>query len=307
MLSPRHLLLLACFSAAPLHAHDELDSESRQRPLNQDLLLNEEGEGPIPKIMAGWYQDQDTDLDAGGTFSSREFRLRAPLYGTSIGDDLRIGVLAKYSYQQIETSSDAGLYDHDLHRLTLDMVTYYNRQDSPWFFWGRVAPGIAYDLDAELSDAVTGSLIASVGYKFSETFSFAAGAYAGESFGEFVVYPAVGFRWDVHEYLRLELVPPSLTLTWEPIDRAKIHLSAFPGGGGWAIETDDDRFDEIDYRNIRIGVGVDYELRTRLWASAWTGANLFQKLEYREDGHVRYESDLDDSVFFFLGLRYEIW
>ena len=264
---------------------------------------------PRASVRAGFYFNGDTDFDdTGSEFGFNEWRIEAPVFGKSVGD-LRYSAVARYRFSQMDfTRPEAPLGDQDLHGLELRMDALWQPEGQDWYLWGRLKPESYSDLDS-ISDGLGVSGILSVGYEFNEGLSLALGGYFGRSFGDYTFYPSLGVIWDISDRWTLRLVPPDLTVTHEVSESFRVLLSAFPGGGSWNIDPEENGgIDRVDYLDVRLAVGCEARFRDNWWWSLWAGGNLFQQVELQaEDGDTAFDDDLRDSLFLYTGLRYDIW
>jgi hypothetical protein len=76
--------------------------------------------------------------------------------------------------------------------------------------------------------------------------------------GDIKLLPVGGLLWRPDPALRIELVFPSPRVDWQLTAERRLYLRGGLGGGSWAVERDTFVDDLVSYRELQLGIGLEY-------------------------------------------------
>ncbi|TLD68520.1 hypothetical protein FEM03_22200 [Phragmitibacter flavus] len=264
----------------------------------------------IPPDIAGYgvgkpslsfdYTLSDTmDFEDGSDgLDMQSFRARIPLFGTSSGD-YRFSISSRYDFTRFETDA---IGSRDLHEFNLSFQFAYipDEMQPGWLGFIRLQPSLGMESGADISDALEGTIIGLIGYKFSPTFAAALGTYASYAYEDVSVYPAIGFIWRPSDSTYVQITPPLINLAWRFAPKWTVFVNTYPSGNKWQLDDDgsDSEARVLNLGMFRASAGVQYALSDNVRLSVRGGVNFLTDLEVRdEDQRVLSEDDLDSAPF----------
>lgn len=243
------------------------------------------------------YSDQPGGLDF------FELRTIMPVWKTQLGEDARLGISLGYNLTEVDFGGLAGLGQETLHTLEAQASLFWRPKHSRWWGLGFVTPGLGTDFEGLSWDDFEVSALGLLGWRFSDTFSVAGGAFAQYGAQESRVLPALGFIWQPDPFI-VQVTPPFVVLGWRATDRMTLSLSGYPSGGSWDVE--DPRVNRVDLSGWQAAASVIYRLTDHLTLSVRAGMNVGGELELRNaaDREVANET-LEAAPFGAVNLRWD--
>lgn len=252
-----------------------------------------------------WSGDSDFD-GRPGSLSQREsgVELNAPVV---MRDGFRLTAGVKYRRNHLDFAgapAPFGNRDFDLHRLDLPLNVWKDFNNRRWKLWLRLQPGWYSDFETVNSDDFILTSLALFSYQWSDSLKIAFGAFYSRDLGEERILPALGFIYEPDPHWSLALTFPRVELAHAPNDGWLFTGRAVLGGAGWNI-TDPaggPADADLNYRSIRLGLGVDRKITRSLWLYADAGALVGQELEL-VGGAAPFQADLGTSFYATAGIR----
>ena len=169
--------------------------------------------------------------------------------------------------------------------------------DAKWTTSLFVRPGFYGDFETLGRSSFNVPLLASASYTPRRELAWTF-AVSYTAFSDYEVLPVVGLRWQLARDWNLQFGFPHTGLTWQVGQKLALHAAAeFQGGSyrithvlpGAAVPTLGGSL--LDYREIRTGVGFEYQLRKMSTVSAAAGLVIdrrfdFYERSYRLDGNT---------------------
>jgi hypothetical protein len=249
--------------------------------------------------------EPEADFDEGGAFESWQTRLKVPVFGARLREDLILGLQLNYELTTLDTSFPL-LDREEMHRLELGSMLVYKSDDSPWTALLGGWVGLATDGSSVTGDDVAVRALAAGGYRFSDRFNLLFGAYYSNDFGDATLFPGLGFMWKVSENWTASLIPPRLRLTYQINDLWSVSAEAYPDGGAWSAESFEGDPALVERKAFRAGVRVERQLGESGSFHFGMGSALGRELriENENTGRLLFESDIDDGLYFSTGLAF---
>ncbi len=171
----------------------------------------------------------------------------------------------------------------------------------------ELAPGIHSDMENVDGDdfRLEGSVVGA--YVQSPELQWVLGAAFTEEFGDPVLYPVIGARWQASDALLLNLVFPMPKVTYAVSDDLHLYLAGEPAGGDWNVGKQDEDAGSVDVQvqGFRVGLGGEYQIVDGGWLYAMVGTEAARKIQIgvNDEEVADDDVDLDDSVFVQVGFR----
>lgn len=247
--------------------------------------------------------------DTGSDFHWQQINLQGGFaLNKEISKELKLFYGIDYGLTHIDQgNSPLGVELDPLHEITFPLSAIYQREGSPWSFYGQVAGVLATDFSHITGQDFDYTARFGAQYKFSDTFSLNFGVARVRNFGEAFVLPAAGFIWQPREDWSFTLIGPRITLSHRINDRFIIRGGGFPMGGLWNVEDDSGESVDYGFASYNTGIGLDYKLRRGLWLSVWGGANFANELRAERNGNTIFEDELDSGLFGYIGINLYEW
>ena len=193
--------------------------------------------------------------------------------------------------------------DFDLHRVDLPF-NFWADLNSRWKLWLRLQPGWYSDFDNVGSDDFILTTLALLSYRWSDTTRVAFGGYYSRDLGEPRLLPAIGFIFEPDPQWSIALTFPRAEVAYAPNRDWFIAARVFLSGAGWNITDPAGGPNDVDldYKSMRVGLGVERRLSGAWWAYLDAGAQLGQEISI-EDAPYTFEQDLDSSAFVTGGVK----
>lgn len=277
------------------------------------FLAGEEGETVeesfIPRYaVAGSYFDWSSDADfAGGEGSMGKWEAgieaNVPVF---VRDGFRFTAGVKYRYDRLEFSSapiPLGDSDFDLHRVDVPFNLWGDLSDR-WKLWVRLSPGWYTDFNSVGSDDFILTSLALLSYRWTDSTKIAFGAYYSRDLGEKRFLPAAGLIFEPNPQWSFALTFPRAELAYAPTRDWLLTAGALLNGAGWNISDPAGGAGDVDlnYKAIRVGMGIDRRLSGPWWAYLDGGAQFGQEIEI-DGGLAPFSQDLDTSAYVVGGVK----
>jgi hypothetical protein len=250
--------------------------------------------------------EPSADLDKGGSFEFYQARLAAPLFGKRIGEEWILAARMKYEYSVLDVSEDL-LSQDSLHRLEMGPMLIYKAKDSAWTGILAANIGLASDWSEINEEDVVLSVLGSVGYRFSDSFTLLLGAYYSQDFGNAKLFPGIGFLWKVSPQWTVNLTPPRLRISYTPTDAWRFVAEAYPDGGAWSVEASNGEQASLERKALRTGVRIERKITENGFAYLGGGWAMGRELRLEEEnsGRLLYESDASNGAYFSAGMNFQ--
>lgn len=267
----------------------------------QSLELNPDG---ARKARFDTWYEPSADIDKGGEMEFFQVRLGSPIYARRLGEFVW-GIRASYEFTSLDLSNEV-LAESAFHRMDVGPTVAYVPEGSPWRAFAFGGVGLASDFTEVNSEDVVFSLLAAVGYKFSDSFTLLAGGYYSQDFGDAQIFPGVGFIWNLSERWTMSLLPPRARLSYAPNDSWRFAIEGYPDGGGWSVEAANGEQAGLERKAWRTGVRIERKIADDGWVYVGGGWAFGRELRLEEEGSGRLllESDVDGGAFFSVGLSF---
>jgi hypothetical protein len=200
--------------------------------------------------------------------------------------------------------------DEDLHSLELPLWLLHSTKESPWIYGAWLKPSLSTDFDHIDSDDFFMDVAIGAGYKFSDKFYLGGGAALFDAFGNESLIPGPAFFWMPREDVRVQLLGPAFTATWEATTNWRFSFDVRSAGGAWNID-DNNQSRTLDFSSYRAGLHVHRRICDTWWVEGGTGITFGNEIELTTpDGLGLNEAvlgDLDEGVFGYLAVKKEVW
>lgn len=263
----------------------------------------------IPRYaVAGGYISWTSDADfSNGTGSVSQWE--AGIQGNApilTRDNYRLTAGIQYRYNRLSfTGAPLPLSNRDLELHRVDVpLNLWADLNSRWKFWLRLQPGWYSDFDNVGSDDFILTTLALLSYRWNDTTRVAFGGYYSRDLGEPRLLPAVGFIFEPDPQWSIALTFPRAEVAYAPNRDWFIAARVFLSGAGWNITDPAGGSNDVDldYKSMRVGLGVERRLSGPWWAYLDAGAQLSQEISI-EDAPYTFEQDLDSSAFVTGGVK----
>ena len=263
----------------------------------------------IPRYaVAGGYISWASDADFSSTLGSLSqwetgVQANVPFFET---DKIRLTAGIQYRYNRLKFTGALGPLadmDFDLHRVDIP-VNFWADLNPRWKLWLRLQPGWYSDFDNVGSDDFILTTLALMSYQWNEKARIAFGGYYSRDLGEPRLLPAVGFIFEPDPQWSIALTFPRAEVAYAPNRDWFIAGRVFLSGAGWNITDPAGGSNDVDldYKSMRIGLGVERRLSGPWWAYLDGGAQMGQEISIEEAPYV-FERELDASVFVTGGVK----
>lgn len=244
---------------------------------------------------------QDFENRPGG-LDFLELRTILPMWTKKVGD-LRVGASLSYNLSELDFNGLAGLQGESLHTLEAQIGLFWRPEDSRWWGLGFLTSGVGTDFQSLSWDAVEVSGLGLLGYRYTETFTVAGGAFAQYGADEGMILPALGFIWQPGPFI-VQVTAPFVVLGWRATDRVTLSLSAYPSGGSWDIE--DPNVNRVELDGWQTAATVTYKATERVSISLRAGMNVGGELELRDgNNNVVTNQTLESAPFGAVNVRWQ--
>jgi hypothetical protein len=183
-----------------------------------------------------------------------------------------------------------------------------HRLNAQWLLLASVQPGLYGDLESGSRDAFNATGLFLANYARSRELVWSFGLRA-DPFADTAVIPIVGVNWRFAPDWEFTVGFPRVGFGYEASPALKLGFGLSAQGGSFHVGRDPrpvsiavgPRLDDtrLDYREIRVGLSVDYKFSDVLSLAFEAGAITDQKFDYYEHG---YTLDGGSTAFFTLGL-----
>lgn len=255
---------------------------------------------------AGYIDQQDTDIDRGGSFSvDRSYIAVGADYafgrGNSAGLSLEYGN-HDYSFDRMRI-----MPWEEVHAFTLS-APIRKVLNEKWSLFALPSVRANYEDGASASDGVTGGLLAGASYKVSDRLYIGPGlGISSELEDDLNIFPILLIRWQINDTLVLRTgrgmgasQGPGLVLDWQATEKWKLSL-------GTRYERLRFRLDDRGFAPDGVGeesgvpvyLGVTYKFCDAAELSVYAGVKFAGSLEIENSsGDTLYKSDYDTASFF---------
>lgn len=244
---------------------------------------------------------QDFERVPGG-LDFAEIRTLFPVAAWKVGD-IRIGLTLGYNLSELGFDGLGGLGDETLHTLQAQVGLFWRPEDSRWWGLGLVSPGLNTDFEAISWDDFAVSTLGLVGYRYTDSLSFAGGLFARYETDDSLILPALGLVWQKDAFT-VQLTPPFIVLGWKAADSLTLSLSTYPSGGSWDL--DGQNVNRVDLDGWQMAASILYQFNQHVTLSLRAGINVGGELELRDrnDRSIANQS-LDSAPFGAMNLRWQ--
>lgn len=288
---------------------------SAGEPTVTQSVAAEETKLPNGDVSLGFFTYSDgVDFDdINGNLTITEFDfisiLSRPI---TVAGDLMLIPLVQYGLTSLDfdgTNPAFPIGDEDLHSASLHLAAVKLNQGSPWFYGGWTRAELASDFQHINTDDLTFDIAVGVGYRYSGSFTVAAGGAVLNLNGDAWFCPGFNFDWVVNEQLRIGLYGPMPLVSYSPSEDWNFSLRGLPGGGVWNITDDNGDSKSIDLTSYQVGAFVGRRLTGKLWLNAGAGITVFNGIEYSDQNGDNQTADEDMESGFFgqIGLSLKAW
>ena len=286
------LLLSITFLVLPLHAGEERTEES--------FIPNY----AVASTYYSWGGESDFSNGA-GSLSQHEYGVEANV-PVVMRDGFRLTAGVRYRFNRFDfEGAPPPLADRnfDLHRVDVPF-NLWRDFDRRWKMWVRLQPGWYSDFGTVTSDDFILTSLALLSYQWTDRTRVAFGAYYSRDLGEERVLPAVGLIFEPDPHWSLALTFPRVELSYAPDEDWLFTGRAVLNGAGWNIANPAGAGSDVDlnYRSVRVGVGIDHRLRGPWWIYLDGGVQVAQEIEI-EGGAAPFQQDLDPGAFVTGGVK----
>lgn len=220
-----------------------------------------------------------------GSVELRTLRFSASYRGT-ISETLSYRLGASFSQATIDASAGVPLPER-LQAVHADLSATWTL-DRNWSLIAAVQPGQYGDTEASSSDAFAMPAMLLAQWRGGGAWSFGVGARYN-SLARNPLMPAAYVRWQVAPDWTVSLGAPRTEVAWQYTKATTFFAGSSFEGGAFAV--DDPavkapagypslRNTKLDYREIRVGVGIRQQLTPTLRLQAEAGAALGREFEY---------------------------
>jgi hypothetical protein len=266
----------------------------------------------VARTAFTYVDDMDfDDLDGGLSITEFDFisALSRPI---TVAGDIKLLPFLQYGWTGLDFDGTDAVFpigDEDLHELSLHLAAVKTNQGSPWLYGGWARAELASDFQHIDGDDLTFDIAGGVGYRFSDSFTLAAGTVALNLNGDVWFCPGINFDWVVNDATRIGIYGPMTLVTYAPCEDWKFSLRGMPGGGTWNITDDHGDSMSIDLSSYRVGAFASRRLAGKLWLTAGAGVTVFNNIEYSDpDGDDEVlDEDLESGFFGQIGLSLKAW
>lgn len=200
--------------------------------------------------------------------------------------------------------------DEDLHSIEFPLYLLHSTKDSPWIYGAWLKPSLSTDFNHIDSDDIFVDAAVGGGYKFTDKFYLGAGVALFDAFGNESLVPGPAFMWMPREDVRVQLLGPSFTATWDASENWRFGFDVRSAGGVWNID-DNGQSRSLDFTSYRAGLHAQRRICDAWWVEGGTGITFGNEIELTTpDGLGLNEAqlgDLDEGVYGYLAIKKEVW
>jgi hypothetical protein len=211
-----------------------------------------------------------------------------------------------YQTHELDASGPLPLPDR-LAELSLNLG-WQQRLSPQWSIAVFARPGLYSDFEQLDSDSLNLPVLALANYAVSRDLIWSFGLTANP-FSDNPVIPIVGVRWNFAPQWMFNVGFPQSGFTWKPTEQLALRAGARFQGGSFRITENlgtpapgiarlANTF--VDYREVRVGAGLDYELGDRFTLSFDLGVVTDRKFDYFDRN---YRLDGDRGLYGALALK----
>lgn len=255
-----------------------------------------------PRDRSSFYYlyEDSASLDSGGRLALREteFRTGYPVWKEP-GRVVSLGLRwTQYDF----LSSAPPVEDFTAHSLRFPLTAVWPR-DAGWSWMANVAPAIRSDFESMTSDDLGISAMVIGTYPWRPELRLSAGAVYGQDFGRSRLFPALGASWTPTPEWQVDLLFPRPRVTYKATPSLTFIAGMEPGGDQWNIDLAGDERD-LALSEYRAGLGVEWQFARHFALVAHAGHVFGRELEIRDGRRKESETDIDDTWFARIGLRF---
>ncbi|MEM9280373.1 MAG: DUF6268 family outer membrane beta-barrel protein [Verrucomicrobiota bacterium] len=254
-----------------------------------------------------WTSDADFSA-AGGSLSQVEAGVQGN-FPILMEDRFRLTAGIQYRWNRLRFTNAPtpfGTQDLDLHRVDVPFNLWADLSHR-WRLWVRLQPGWYSDFGHINADDFILTSLALLSYRLNDTTKVAFGGFYSRDLGEARLLPAVGLIVEPNRHWSFALTFPRAEVAYAPNEDWLFAGRALLNGAGWNIADPSGAPGDVDleYKSIRVGLGIERRLSGPWWAYLDAGAQLGQELTI-EDAPYRFSQDLDSSVYATAGVRLRV-
>ncbi len=291
---------LAALAAFPVFAKEPLSSPVQTTVVERSVLE----EYLAPSISLRYDYDFPMDLeDTAGDLSMHEITAQMPLFPVK-GEEFFMLVSLYYRLYLADIGTGPVNGDFELHTVRVPIEAAWLSPATPWFMYGYLAPGLSTDFSRIDGDSFDLTASLNVGYRFSDRFVLAAGAYYTRDYGDDVILPSLGLLWFPCDYFRLEVSPVGIVPEWRITENTRLKGRIAPMGGRWTV--DDSQAAKIEISGAKAGLELEHRLFHNCWLSVGAGWNVLADIAIEDNhGHEVVDDDLESGLYVGARLMWE--
>lgn len=276
MKSSRSLSTLLTLGAFAIGATCATAQDRSGRP-DAAPRLTEEFEFSLGGSASGGVERGGAELgDVSVTSFSGGLRTFRPL------DQRGRGLILGVEWTEHQLDVDAGVPLPDQLR-EIQLVLGLNQPiNERWTAGIYARPGLASDFDSISGDDINLPVLLTLTYVRNPQLMWLFGVNV-DPFSEYVVLPAVGVRWNFAPDWTFSLGFPRTGIAYAATDRLTLHAGAAVAGGNFHVGEDLPpglRETTLSYREIRLGVSAEYQLRPNLGIELELGSTVDREFDY---------------------------
>jgi hypothetical protein len=245
-----------------------------------------------------WHDEKDLS-DETGQAGFNLFEVQLPFYVAKPVEGMNLALALDYNLLDLDLETGNHAWDGQLHALYLPLTWGYRPSGSEWMWLGQVAAGLRSDFESINGDAFAFRTFAAAMRQINEDWTFAVGAYFSHSPEGIFAAPGIGFTWMPAPDWTIGLIPPRLTIAWQPSDEWIFTAQARPRSFDAALNEGPDGADFAEVSYIRLGVSAKRRLLAEpgLWAALNIGYSVGGSVNLERGGQALVSSDLDGGFW----------
>ena len=256
---------------------------------------------PRDRATVSYLYEGKASVDSGGHLTLRETEVRTG-YPVWREPDRVISLGVRWTRYDF-LSTEPAISDFTAHSLRFPVTAVWPRGEG-WSWMTMIAPALRSDFESLTSDDLGISAMAIATHPWRPGLRVSAGAVYSQDFGRSRLFPALGAQWMPSADLTVDLMFPRPRLTYKATPTLTVAAGLEPGGDQWNIDLDGDSRD-LALSEYRAGVGAEWQAARRFALILQAGHVFGRDLELRDGRRKISETDVDDTWFARVGLRFQ--
>lgn len=259
----------------------------------------------VPSLDLGYLHQLDSDADLGGSFSVDRANLNLGLTRV-YGPGKMAGVSIGFGYHDYHFENMAVNPWNEMQSLSLAFPVRWSL-DKRWSLFFLPSARANFETGADLSDSVTGGLLAGVSYQFSDRLSIGPGlGMSSELEDSFNIFPILLIKWEISDELVLQTgrglgasQGPGLTLSWQAAEKWELSLGARYERLRFRLDDNGANPNGVgEEKGLPVYLGATYQISEDSEISLYAGLKFAGSLEVdNASGDSIYKSDHDAAPF----------